>query len=40
MVGYIVNNLNGHHIVVTADHGLGEQLVARFPISDGLVWSL
>jgi uncharacterized protein (TIGR02687 family) len=21
MVGYIVNNLNGHHIVVTADHG-------------------
>jgi len=21
LVGYIVNNLNGHHIVVTADHG-------------------
>ena len=21
LVGYIVNNLNGHHVVVTADHG-------------------
>ena len=21
LVGYIINNLNGHHIVVTADHG-------------------
>ena len=21
LVGYIVNNLNGHHILVTADHG-------------------
>jgi hypothetical protein len=21
LVGYVVNNLNGHHIVVTADHG-------------------
>ena len=21
LVGYIINNLNGHHVVVTADHG-------------------
>jgi uncharacterized protein (TIGR02687 family) len=29
LVGYIVNNLNGHHIVVTADHGFLFTEVAR-----------